>query len=50
MEFLGEGKEEFNSHIFASVYEHLMDFIDAFYDGSEGKYHTHFAKLYTIMQ
>ncbi|KIJ09294.1 hypothetical protein PAXINDRAFT_17612 [Paxillus involutus ATCC 200175] len=49
MEFLGEGKEEFNSHIFASVYEHLMDFIDAFYDGSEGKYHTHFAKLYTIM-
>lgn len=50
MEFLGEGKEEFNSHIFANVYEHLMDFIDAFYDGSEGKYHTHFAKLYTIMQ
>ncbi|KIJ04265.1 hypothetical protein PAXINDRAFT_22454 [Paxillus involutus ATCC 200175] len=26
-----------------------MDFIDAFYDRSEGKYHTHFAKLYTIM-
>ncbi|KAF8833226.1 hypothetical protein BDN67DRAFT_1017798 [Paxillus ammoniavirescens] len=48
MDFLLDSSAEFNSTVFSGIYEHLINFINAFYHDSDCKCHVLFAMLYKL--